>query len=44
MLMLSLRDAATLPTAQQCDLREAVKRLQAVQAWCRLHQAGGGGG
>ena len=40
MLLLSLRDAAGLPTGQQEALREAVTRLQAVQAWVKLHANG----
>jgi hypothetical protein len=37
MLALTLRDAAGMPVPQQEDLREAVKRLQRVQAWCSEH-------
>ena len=40
MLALTLRDAAGLPTGQQDALREAVTRLQAVQAWVKLHANG----
>jgi hypothetical protein len=37
MLALTLKEAALLPTRQQEDVREAVKRLQAVQHWCKAH-------
>jgi hypothetical protein len=40
MLLLSLRDAALLPTGQQEALREAVTRLQAVQQWVKRHANG----
>jgi hypothetical protein len=40
MLLLALRDAAVLPTRQQEDVREACKRLAAVQAWCKVHANG----
>jgi len=37
LLALTLRETALLPTRQQEDVREAVKRLQAVQRWCKDH-------
>jgi hypothetical protein len=37
MLALTLKETAVLPTRQQEDVREAVKRLQAVQHWCKAH-------
>lgn len=37
MLALTLRDVATMPTPQQEAVREAVKHLQRVQAWCQSH-------
>jgi hypothetical protein len=42
MLQLALKDVATLPTTQQQHVREAVRRLQAVQQWCKTHAAGVG--
>ena len=41
LLALTLRDTALLPTRQQEDVREAVKRLQAVRQWCQTHRGGG---
>jgi hypothetical protein len=37
LLQLALRDIAGLPAMQQEDVREAVKRLQSVQEWCKAH-------
>jgi hypothetical protein len=42
MLRLALKDVGTLPTRQQEDVREAVRRLQRVQAWCATHPGMGG--
>jgi hypothetical protein len=41
LLSLTLKETALLPTRQQEDVREAVKRLQRVQQWCRAHTSGG---
>jgi hypothetical protein len=41
MLTLTLRETALLPARQQEDVREAVKRLQAVQEWCKAHHSSG---
>jgi hypothetical protein len=40
LLQLMLRDIAVLPTRQQEDVREAVKRLQRVQQWCQCPWTG----
>jgi hypothetical protein len=42
LLALVVRDVAVLPAMQQAHVREAVKRLQQVQAWCAAHRHTGG--
>jgi hypothetical protein len=37
MLTLALREAATVPASQVDALREALRHLGRVQAWCATH-------